>query len=88
MSKTFYSTKDIYLASTLLSLGFVLDHLEKKDKIFYFFFCEQIAMPDQVMNLNKDLIQKYVNDYWEGALLIDPKKLFNAFREVKARMYS
>jgi hypothetical protein len=76
-----YKTKDIYIASALLALGFILDDLTKEETIFYFNFAD-----------NRDKIpyeiQTAVEDYWKGQLLVDPKKLFTSFKEIKSRMYN
>ena len=71
-----FSTKDIYLAATLLTIGYSYYTLKKEDRIFYFIFDN----PDGKIELQ-------VDEYWAGNILVDPKALFNSFRELKGRMY-
>lgn len=78
---TTYKTKDLYIASTLLAMGYVLADLIKEDAIFYFNFVDN--------RLKKEYeITTAVDDYWKGQLLTDPKKLFSCFKEIKSRMYN
>jgi hypothetical protein len=70
-----YSTKDIYIASTLIALGHQRYDLIKNGRIFYFEFDDDGKIPLEV------------DGYWAGNLLIDPKSLFTAWKELKTRMY-
>ena len=70
-----YSTKDIYIASTLIALGHQRYDLIKNGRIFYFEFDDDGKIPLEV------------DEYWAGNLLIDPKSLFTAWKELKTRMY-
>lgn len=71
-----YSTKDIYLASTIIAIDIPLLDLVKNEKQFTFIFAK-----------TKDL-DVVVFDYWGGVLSVEPKRLFNAFKELKNRMYN
>lgn len=75
MNMDTYSTKDIYIASTLIVLGHQRYDLIKNGRIFYFEFDDDGKIPEEV------------DEYWAGNLLVDPKALFTAFKELKTRMY-
>jgi hypothetical protein len=69
-----FRTKDIYLASALITSGY--DYLLRKEGIqFSFCFIDK-----------KDAIQIDVDNYWNGNLLLDPKKVFDAFKQLKTRI--
>jgi len=72
-----YSTKDIYLAATLIAIGNFKYSLNKQGKIFFFVFDD----PDSK-------IKSEVDKYWSKELMVDPRLLFNALKELKTRMYS
>lgn len=69
-----YKTRDIYLASSLIASGY--DYFLQKN-IQQYLFCFK--------DKNKT-IQTKVNDYWNGNLLLDPKKIFEAFKQLKVRI--
>lgn len=71
-----YKTKDLYLATTLVALDYPLNKLEKEGAIFFFVFPKDPKLESEI------------DRYWTGKLLIDPMKLFNAFKTLKARMYN
>lgn len=71
-----YSTKDVYLASTIIASGFRLLDIVRNERQCTFIF-ESTADLENV-----------VADYWSGNLRTDPKFLFNAFKELKNRMYN
>lgn len=71
-----YSTKDIYIASTLIALGHQRYDLIKNGRIFYFEFDDENGE-----------IPLEVDEYWAGNLLLDPKSIFTAWKELKTRMY-
>lgn len=69
-----FRTKDIYLASSLIASGY--DYiLQKNDKQYSFCFTDRLKT-----------INKSVDDYWNGNILIDPKKVFDAFKQLKTRI--
>jgi hypothetical protein len=74
-----FITKDIYLASTLIATGNTWYSLEKQGKIFYFTFDKRQSQEN---------IEAEVDNYWARNLLVDPRALFDAFQELKTRMYS
>lgn len=76
MKMNTYSTKDIYIASTLIASGYTNYDLERKGRIFYFNFLDE-----------DNKIEVEVEDYWIGNSLVDPKALFSAFKELKSRIY-
>jgi len=72
-----FSTKDIYLASTLISIGY-LYFLQKKETQFTFYFQD-----DETKSIDST-----VDKYWNGNLICDPKKAFDSFKELKTRIFS
>lgn len=76
-----YTTTDIYLASTLSALDYQLEEITQEGSKFTFHFSvtkkSQTPFP---MSVDAD-------KYWTGNLLVDPKRLFTEFKEIKARMY-
>ena len=77
-----YITTDIYLAATLSALDFVLEEItEEGNKFLFHFINPQDPKPTlEIMDIEAE-------EYWTGNLLVDPKKLFSEFNEIKARMY-
>jgi rubredoxin len=86
ISQTEYSTKDIYLASTLIAIGYKWYRIEKNGRQCYFIFDISSVDPPKGTSPNT-FFETEVDDYWAGNLLVDPKQLFNAFKELKARIY-
>lgn len=86
MLSTEYSTKDIYLASTLIALGYKWYRIEKNGRQCYFIFDAGSVDPPKGTS-PKALLELEVDNYWGGNLSVDPKELFNAFKELKARIY-
>jgi hypothetical protein len=84
--KTGYKTKDIYLASTLLCLGYTIDELQETEeegkKTFFFVFSD----PNIDTN-GHDKIRADVDRYWKNEIMVDARSLYKAFREIKDRMY-
>ncbi len=75
-----FKTTDIYLAATLSSLDYVLEEIIQDGNKFVFRFIKpNTSLP---MPIGVD-----VDQYWTGNLLVDPKRLFSEFKEIKARMY-
>ena len=76
-----YTTSDIYLSATLSALNYRLEEITQEDNKFVFhFYKTNIKEPSFAIALNAD-------EYWAGNLLVDPKRLFSEFKEIKARMY-
>ncbi len=76
-----YTTTDIYLAATLSALDYILAEITQEETKFVFHFDK----PD-----SKDppfAVAVDADQYWTGNLLVDPKRLFSEFKEIKARMY-
>lgn len=72
----FYKTKDLYLASTLVTLDYPYT-ISRVGKQFFFHFED-----NKEANLLAD-----IENYWSKNLLVDPISLFNSFKELKTRMY-
>ena len=75
LSSPYYKTKDLQIASILVTSGFNIVKLERSGKICFFIF-------KNTFDLKNALI-----DYWNGALRVDPKLLFIAYRELKNRIF-
>lgn len=75
----FYITTDIYLASALASLDYTLEIITQENHKFLFHFIKP--------NNKYPPLDVEVNNYWQGNLLLDPKRLFSEFKEIKTRMY-
>lgn len=77
-----YSTTDIYLAATLQCEGFPLEDITKDGNKYIFNFHREV---DEKTGF--PVLDIKVEEYWQGNILCEPKKLFSAFKEIKARMY-
>jgi hypothetical protein len=78
MSKP-YRTKDLQLASYLLASGFEKYEPIKEGNIVYFEFEQgNKYIPNDTFCLE--------NNYWKNEGLIEPKKLFNAYNELRLRI--
>ena len=81
----FYKTKDIYLASTLLSLDFHIEKTTKEGGRTFFYF--RLEREPFILGDNFS-IDKAVKQYWDKTLEVSPLTLFNAFKELKNRIYN
>ena len=79
-----YITTDIYLATTLSALDFTLEKITQQDNKFQFHFVKSFNNDD---NLPPVPISIEADQYWTDNLLVNPKKLFSEFKEIKTRMY-
>lgn len=81
-----YKTKDVYIASMLIARGYKQYRIERNGRqCFFIFYPEKEDVPDSFNPVS--FLEDEVNQYWNGNLLVDPKELFNAFKELKNRMY-
>ena len=71
-----FITKDIYVASYLITLGYKYE-LEQDNTHYNFVF----------KNDENSTIENLVEAYWEGDTAIDAKSLFSAFKELKTRIF-
>lgn len=86
MFPTEYKTKDVYIASTLIAIGFNNYKIERNGRqCFFIFSSDNTDHPDGLGPI--DYLEIQVEKYWNGSLLVDPKSLFNAFKELKTRMF-
>jgi hypothetical protein len=72
-----YITDNLYLASALLSLGYKNYSLKQEGRKVFFIF-----------DYPKDKILKNEDEYWREEMLVSPKKLFMAYKELKNRISS
>ena len=75
-SNQFFTTYDLNLSSTLLSLGFQIEKIERKCNRGLFFFQE-----------SPELNQK-IDEYFKDQILVSPQSLFNSLKAIKNRLYS
>lgn len=80
-----YKTKDIYLASTLLALEFPIDKTTKEGNQTFFHF--RIKREPFIVG-DSFTIDKAIKAYWDKTIKINPLSLFNAFKELKNRIYN
>ncbi len=72
-----FSTHDLALSSSLLSLGFTLCDLDFTDpKKATFIFVEN------------EEVQLAIQDYWDGKLRVNPRTYFNTLKDLKSRLYT
>jgi hypothetical protein len=82
---TEYTTKDVYLASTLLALGYEKYRIERNGRqCFFIFDTEEKGLSKEI---SKTGLEVQVDLYWAGEVMVDAKKVFTAFRELKNRMF-
>lgn len=81
-----YKTKDVYIASTLITLGYTKYQIERNGKqCFFIFIIDNEDAPEGFGPI--DILEEDVEKYWNNALSVDPKRLFNSFKELKTRMF-
>lgn len=78
--KELFSTRDLYLASTLVTMGFFMLNVdfqiegEKRLPVGYFSFEETQEL--------KELVQKY----WQGHIQVEPRSYITNLRGLKAQV--
>ena len=78
-----YRTRDLYLATTLYSLGYPILRIDKVGDHFHFVF--DYGAPGKQHPVD---IEETLEKYWAHELLIDPLVLFTSFKELKNRLYN
>jgi hypothetical protein len=82
---TEYRTKDVYIASTLIALGYNQYRIERNGKqCFFIFDTDEPGLSNEIARTGLEVT---IDEYWSGNLKVDPKELFNSFKELKTRMY-
>lgn len=85
MAEKIFKTTDIYLAATLLAVSFPIRKTSNVDgKVTFFFGYEREPM----IGGDNWTIDYAVKAYWDKTLEISPLILFNAFKELKNRIYN
>lgn len=73
-----YTTRDLYLASTLITLKFFMQgvdyQIERDRPVGYFNFS------------NNDKLQDAINKYRQGMLSVEPKAFITTMRELKSEV--
>jgi len=78
--KDLYSDKDIYLAATLLTIGFPIERVdyqiegERQQAVGYFSFEESEKLRDAI------------KDYWSEKLEVEPRKFISNMRGLKSQV--
>ena len=74
---SYWSTTDLQLATTLVTADFPVFSLEKEgqDKVHFIFE-------------KSDGLEKAVDQYWRDELSLNPRRLFNDYRDLKTRLHS
>lgn len=75
--KDSFETQDIQLAATILALG------EKFDAIYRGNSSRCVFVFEDSANL-----RRYVDEYWNRQLSIEPQALLGALKSVKSRLYN
>jgi len=73
-----YSTYDLALATTLAVLGFQIKKYQKSP---------QTRRVSFVFVQTKEL-EKTIESFWEGQLLVEPSRIFEVMKRIKTRLYS
>jgi len=73
-----YVTKDVYVASYLIAIGYKRYTLSQYEKQFTFNF---------TIDTSLEALEMEVDNYWGENTSVDAKRLFNAFKELKNRMF-
>ena len=71
-----YKTKCQFLASTLYAQGFLIESIERINGECFFIF------------ENKKNAEKIVRKYYSSDLKVDPRKLFNSFKDIKSMIFN
>ena len=71
-----YKTSDIYLASTLLTLGYTLETVDKSERKAMFVFADSEGLRDDV------------KDYNARRIALAPQDLFYSMRTLKEQLYN
>lgn len=72
-------TKDLYLASYFVAIGEKYS-IEKDGKTVYFVFENNKAPTENIYKIEEE-------KYWNDNALVSPKALFNAYKELRSRIY-
>lgn len=80
----FYKTTDIYIASSLMAYGVELNSLVKNGK--QYIFCLR-WLKGEPGGSDWD-IEMLIAQYWSGTLKVSAKALWNAYKELKNRMFA
>jgi len=75
----FYSTRDIYLAATLISLGFPLESVDYQIE-------GNRGKPVGYFNFDhSDMLKSAYQQYWNGQLAVEPRAFVTNFRGLMAQ---
>ncbi|OGM63611.1 hypothetical protein A2893_02660 [Candidatus Woesebacteria bacterium RIFCSPLOWO2_01_FULL_39_25] len=72
-----FETTDLHLASVLLSIGYTLEYIDKREPHKAVF----------VFNRN-DKLENFVQAFWARALKLEPLSVLTSLKLIKNRLYS
>jgi len=75
-AKTYYQSKDQYLATLLFCLDIPLEKTERKGSIVFFVF------------QNKGRCEEIIKDYYQNKLNINPKKFVDSLNTIRSLIFS
>jgi hypothetical protein len=83
--RKYYKTSDIYLAAFLLSESFPIKKItsESSKKYFHFSIVREPLIVGDLWT-----IDKAVKSYWDKSVAVKPLDIFNAFKELKNRIFN
>jgi len=73
----YWSTSDLQLATTLVTAGFPVFSLNKQNGNQTHFIFEK-----------SDELENAADKYWRDELSLNPRQLFNDYRDLKTRLHS
>lgn len=76
-NQTYFTTYDLGLAATLISTGFVLDHLDNIN-----------PRKVQFVFKRRNTLDAVIQNYWANTCHVDAQTYFNAIKTLKNRIYS
>jgi hypothetical protein len=80
-----FSTKDIYIAATLIAIGHTNYSVKKEGNVAFFIFENDGNIEDRIW---ETAISVDADEYYSENYEVVPKKLYNAFKELKGRLYN
>lgn len=72
-----FKTSDIFLASTLIALGFEVEKL-----------CREESTKVEFSFLQATALEEAINKYWAKRLMVEPQTLLLSLKMLKNRIYS
>lgn len=74
----YFATSDLPLATTLVVLGYPIKKYQRSP---------ETGRVNFVFVQTKEL-EKTIESFWEGQLLVEPSRIFEVMKRIKTRLYS